>query len=613
MHALDQLTAAAPRGLASIADLLGSRMAQHGNRVATRHDEGDRYVDTTYAEALVNARALGHWFLARVAPQQLVVTLCKNRPEWDMIALAVFHTANILCPLDTTMNQAELDGLLSLRPPDVMLVSRAQLARARELQARLGFRAELLLADLHSCREDLGVPVLERLPGEFSLRQIRDRFRDCGAPAASPLLDNPATVLAHYATSGTTGLPRIVRISHGNIVAAVDAAFDIMNLRPTEDALNIGAYTHIATLMEFLVTKTKGFTVSYLTREPDEPDVLEDEIAKLRGRGVRVKALMAVPKFWIYLLKELLEELKRKPVLRDLGEKILAIEKNGHLQNLGMIDKAKLTATRLLLREKLGGYFSYGISSSSKLDPALVEIFGKLGITVLDIYGATECTGIIARSRLNELHPGTSGRVLPGLEWRLAQPRPLPGWAQPVGLLEVRGPTVAVGYLDAGGITKPLALTPDGWLATGDLACVDNQARVRLVGREKELIPWVGGWLLDPQHMSNLVTRSIAVKDAMVVHAQPADPRLSVYVFPDWLRIRQDARWRRDIAAGLSEDQALKPHLVEAIRYAASLLATPAELDTDRIWILPRKLERTPTHKIKYMLELSRLHEARAI
>ncbi len=104
---------------------------------------------------------------------------------------------------------------------------------------------------------------------------------------------------------------------------------------------------------------------------------------------------------------------------------------------------------------------------------------------MLDIYGATECTGIIARSRLNELHPGTSGRVLPGLEWRLAQPRPLPGWAQPVGLLEVRGPTVAVGYLDAGGITKPLALTPDGWLATGDLACVDNQARVRLVGREK--------------------------------------------------------------------------------------------------------------------------------
>jgi long-chain acyl-CoA synthetase len=605
--------ATAPRGLASIADLLGSHLARHGEAVATRHDEGDRYVDTTYAEALGNASSLARWFLARTAPQQLVVTLCKNRPEWDMTALAVFHTANILCPLDITMNREEIEGLLSLRPPDVMLVSRAQLARARELQARLGFRTELLVADLHSCYEDIGVPEAEQLPGEFSLRQIRDQYRDCGVPAASPLLGDPATILAHYATSGTTGPPRIVRISHGNIVAAVDAGFDIVNLRPTEDVLNIGAYTHIATLVEFLVTKTKGFAVSYLTREPDEPDVLEGEIDKLRARGVRVKALMAVPKFWIYLLKELLEELKGKPVLRDLGEKILAIEKNGHLQNLGMIDKAKLTATRLLLRDKLGGHFSYGISSSSKIDPALVEIFGKLGITVLDIYGATECSGIIARSRLNEIHPGTSGRILPRLEWRLTRLRSLPGWTEPVGLLEVRGPTVAAGYLGVGGATEQLALTPDGWLATGDLAWVDEQARVRLVGREKELIPWDCGWLLDPQHLSNLVTRSIAVKDAMVVHAHPADPRLSVYVFPDWPRIRKDVRWRRDLAAGFTEDEALRPHLVEAIRYAASLLSIPAELDTSRIWILPRKLERTPTHKIKYILERSRLHEARSI
>ena len=267
MQTLDQTAA-----IASIADLLGSILARHGDAVATRHDTGESYVDTTYAEALENSSALARWFLARPNPQQLVVTLCKNRPEWDMTALAVFHTANILCPLDITMNHAELEGLLSLRPPDVMLVSRAQLARVRELQRRLGFRAEVLVADLHCCYEDLGV-IEEPLPGECSLRQIRDQYRASGTPAASPLLDNPATILAHYATSGTTGLPRIVRISHGNIVAAVDAGFDIVNLRPTEDVLNIGAYTHIATLIEFLVTKTKGFAVSYLTREPDEPDV----------------------------------------------------------------------------------------------------------------------------------------------------------------------------------------------------------------------------------------------------------------------------------------------------------------------------------------------------
>ena len=71
---------------------------------------------------------------------------------------------------------------------------------------------------------------------------------------------------------------------------------------------------------------------------------------------------------------------------------------------------------------------------------------------------------------------------------------------------------------------------------------------------------------------------------------------------PDWPRIRGARSGSATSQQGLTEDQALKSHLVEAIRYAASLLAIPAELDTSRVWILPRKLERTPTHKIKYVL-----------
>jgi long-chain acyl-CoA synthetase len=612
-HSPPAATPPVHRGLRSVADLLGYQLASYGDRVATRHDTGTLYADTTFAEVIENASAMARWLQARHATQQLVVTLCKNRPEWDMTALAVFHTANILCPLDTTMNAAELDRLLGIRPPDVLLVSRAQLARARDLQARLGFRTQIVLADLDACHEDVGTADPTLQDGELSIAEIRRQYSGGGVPPSSPMLNDPDTILGHYATSGTTSFPRLVRISHGNIVAAVQSGFDIINLRPNEDVLNIGPYTHIATLMEFLVTKSRGFAVSYLTREPDENGVLKDEIHKLKDRGVRLKALMAVPKFWIYLLKELLEELKDKPVLSDLFEKIRAIEKNGHLHNLGTIDKAKLTATRLLLRNKLGGYFSYGVSSSSKLDPALVEIFGKLGITVLDIYGATECTGIIARSRLNEIHPGTSGRILPGLEWRIAQPRRLPGWNEEVGMLEVKGPAVARGYVGKDNSTEPLACTPDGWLSTGDLAWVDTEARVRLVGRQKELISWEGGWLLDPQHLSNLVARSIFVKDAMVVHADPADPRLSVYVFPDWPRLRQDAQWKHDLAMGIPEDAALKTRLVEAIRYATSLLSIPAELDTDHIWVLPRKLERTPTHKIKYVFERTRLREARRI
>ena len=95
------------------------------------------------------------------------------------------------------------------------------------------------------------------------------------------------------------------------------------------------------------------------------------------------------------------------------------LKKNEKLHDIGTLNKAKLAATRILLRNKMGGYFSYGISSSMKLDGAIVEIFGKLGITVIDIYGATECSGIISRNRLNDLNPGSCGRIIGPLEHRL--------------------------------------------------------------------------------------------------------------------------------------------------------------------------------------------------
>ena len=74
---------------------------------------------------------------------------------------------------------------------------------------------------------------------------------------------------------------------------------------------------------------------------------------------------------------------------------------------------------RLYLRNRMGGYFNYGISSSTRIDPGVIEIFAKLGVTVIDIYGATEASGIIARNRLNESRRGSCGRLIPCLEHRV--------------------------------------------------------------------------------------------------------------------------------------------------------------------------------------------------
>ena len=226
---------------------------------------------------------------------------------------------------------------------------------------------------------------------------------------------------------------------NGAVLAQINNAIDVINLRPNEEVLNIGPYTHIATLVEFLLTKTRGFPVTYFTREPDDDDVLEDEIRKLKNQGVRIKALMAVPKFWIYVMKEVLEETKNKPVLENLYRHLSAIERNDRLHDISTLDKASWPPCAYSAAQQTGRLLSYGVSSSMKLDGSIVEIFGKLGITVIDIYGATEVTGIIARNRLNDILPGSCGRLIDCLEYRLRDTRSVPGVPHPVGELLVAG------------------------------------------------------------------------------------------------------------------------------------------------------------------------------
>jgi long-chain acyl-CoA synthetase len=474
-----------------------------------------------------------------------------------------------------------------------------------QLLARAGLRSTLVLADLYRTLEDAMGPADPALGrGDVALSGVAPATE---LPPPSPRLDDPDTVLGHYPTSGTTSAPKVVRITHGNIVAQVNEGMDVMTLRQSEDLLNLGPYTHIATLLEFLVSKARGYTVTYFTREPDDDGVLEAEIRKLRKLGVKIRALMAVPKFWIFLLKEVLDEMRSKPIWHSLYRELTTIERHAQLHDLGTMDKAKLNAIRIFLRNRMGGHFTFGISSSTRIDPGVIAIFARLGVTVIDIYGATEASGIVARNRLNASRAGSCGRLVAGLEHRIVSPRRLPGVAGAVGMLELRGATLARGYV---GQPDRGHLDAEGWYRTGDLARVDDEGWVYLVGREQELVPWPDGALVDRMHLSNLLVRSIWVKDALVTRLGD-DPFLTVCILPDYHRLERDAGYRAEVAGGVPPTQALRSRLLEAIAWAASIAGLTAPLGTERIYLLSRPLLRTPTHKIRFGRELAALDLSR--
>lgn len=591
----------------SVADIITNRLPEYGTRNVIRIDNGTSYDSINGNKYLSNAHKMISYFntVKSDKKQYVISSLVKNRPEWDMTACASFYTGNILFPLDTKMNDDELRHLLSLNPPDFMLISIAQHSRIVRLIKELEIKVKLIICDLYHVFEDIGFEPPENLTeDEIFISKIVSVYDDKLSYKQSELLNDENTVLCNYATSGTTSLPKVVEITHKNIVYQVNETMDVLNIRQNEDFLNLGPYTHIATLLEFLVLKAKCFTVSYFTREPDEDDVLEDEIKKLKKTGVRIRCLMAVPKFWIYMMKEVLEEMKNKPILHKLYKHLISIEKSNNFYDIGALDKAKLISVRTFLRNKLGGYFAYGISSSTKLDSATVDIFSKLGITIIDIYGATEACGIIAKNSLNESKRGSCGKIIPGMEAKIENIENIPGIPYPSGELYIRGKAVAKGYKSQ----DQSIIDNDGFYNTGDIAYVDEDKWVYIVGRKKELIQWKDGSYSDLMRFSNLMVRSIWIKDAMLIRLNETDEHLTIFIFPDTKRIEKDKIYQERLKNGMGKNQILRMLFEEAIEYAQSLVGQTPILSKEKIYILEKKLERTPTHKIKFISELQKLN-----
>jgi len=591
----------------SVADVITDRLPLFKGRTVIRVDDGSKYVNISGEEYLGNIYRMIAYFndVSSNNNQNVISTFVKNRPEWDMTAFASLYTGNVLFPLDTKMNDDELRNLLSLNPPDFLLVSKPQRNRIKCLLEELHIQPTLIVCDLYKVFEDMDFASADNLEeNEILMSKIVQLYDGELKHKPANILYDENTVLCNYATSGTTSLPKIVEITHKNIIFQVNEAMDVLNIRLNEDFLNLGPYTHIATLLEFLVAKAKGFTVSYFTREADEDDVLEGEIKKLKKQGVRIRGLMAVPKFWIYIMKEVLEEMKNKPILHSLYRHLISFEKSNNFYDIGALDKAKLISVRTFLRNKLGGYFAYGISSSTKLDPATIEIFNKLGITIIDIYGATEASGVIAKNSLNESRIGSCGKLIHGIDAKLEDIENIPGIPYPAGELYIRGKAIAKGYKGE----NRLLVDEEGYYNTGDIAYIDKDNWVYIVGRKKELINWSDGSYSDLMRFSNLLVRSVWIKDAMAIRLNENDEHLSVFIFPDTKRIEKDKVFKERLKNGVLREVALRNFFEDAIDYAQSLIGSQPLLSKEKIFILENKLERTPTHKIKFVSELKKLN-----
>jgi long-chain acyl-CoA synthetase len=315
----------------------------------------------------------------------------------------------------------------------------------------------------------------------------------------------PDTIATIIYTSGTTGTPKGVMLSHGNIVSNFLAIAPISGFGANQKAMSFLPLCHIYERTLNYMYQFLGMSICYAA---------PIERAGILIREIRPHVFCAVPRFLEKAWNRFLESgyRKRWPARAIFIGAINHAMKYEASGTNSMWYRSRLAFYRLLvfrkLKKKMGSKISIIVSGSAPLQPKLARGFWAAGVKVLEGYGLTETSPVIAvnRTKNNEHKIGTVGPLLDGVRVRITDE----------GEILCKGPNVMKGYWNNPTLTREV-IDDEGWLHTGDIGRWEEEKFLRIIDRKKELIKTSGGKFISPQQIESLFSESPYFDQIMVI------------------------------------------------------------------------------------------------
>ncbi len=514
-HAKPAVSAApASAGAASGAQNFYQRFAaaveRFGQRTAVevqRRDAVDRF---TYAELHSLAESAAAFLAERgLAPGDRCIILADNDARWCAAYLGILRLGAVAVPMDTAYKPKQIATLLHDSGARVILTAQKFAGSVREALPLAESHAQVFL--LHP-----GEDAFDVVP--FDGSRPAAALSDCPANA-----DDPAVILY---SSGTTGDPKGVVLTHANLIAEIDSVFTVIHLDERDSILGVLPLFHaLAQMANLLLPFTIGASVVFL-----ESLNTTELLRALQERGI--SAFCCVPQFFYLIHQRVSQQVAaagwaRRKIFRAL------MSLNGASRRAG-INLGKTLFGRV--HAVLGPRMHILVTGGSRFDPKIGADLYKLGLNILQAYGLTETSGAATVMRPNDPNVGSVGQPLPGVEIKIAARDSGPDAdASRDGEVLIRGPVLMQGYFN-----RPDANAQalrDGWLYTGDLGYLDSGGRLYITGRKKEIIVLSSGKNIYPEEIESHYLQSPYLKEMCVMgRALPNEPsaeRLYAVVVPD--------------------------------------------------------------------------------
>ncbi|NQU34343.1 MAG: long-chain fatty acid--CoA ligase [Bacteroidetes bacterium] len=414
-----------------------------------------------------------------------IATISNNRPEWNFVDMGIMQIGAIHVPIYPTISADDYQYIL--KHADVKYVFVA----GKELIRKIGHILESIdnIQGVYTFSEVEGYKHFNELI-KIGEENINDT--ELSKIKKSISKDDVATLIY---TSGTTGFPKGVMLSHDNILSNVRAVFEIFPVDETSRGLSYLPLCHVYERMVNYVLQYKGVSIYYAENMATIVDNIQD---------IKPHIMTTVPR----LLEKVYDKIMAK------GRKLSGIQKQIFFWavNLGLsyqFDKpnrflynAQLRIANKLVfskwREAFGGNMRSIVSGGAALQPRLAQVYNAAGIPVVEGYGMTESSPVIAVNtfEVGQRKIGTVGPPLVGVEVKISN----------TGEILVKGPNVMQGYYHNQEMTDQTII--NGWLHTGDVGMVDEDGMLKITGRVKEIFKTSMGKYISPVLLENKIKES---------------------------------------------------------------------------------------------------------
>jgi long-chain acyl-CoA synthetase len=399
-----------------------------------------------------------------------VALISENRPEWPISYLAITSLGAIVVPLDAMLNKEEVLPLLN----------------------DSGAKAIILSQKYQDYIQDL------ELAGKNILMEEFDELAGVTSEALPSLdLDDPASIVY---TSGTTGIPKGVVLTHKNIMSNVISVASLFDLGPKDNFLSVLPLYHtFETTAGFLGPFYKGCTITY-AESLKSYNILKN----MQETGVTI--MCGVPLLYQLFYDGILREVeeKKKDKAFSLLFKISSFVKRVIGVNIGK----KLFS---IVHKKFGGKIRFFVSGGSALDVDIALNFDRMGFTILQGYGLTESAPILTCCTLQENKIGSVGKPIPGVEIRISG-------GNAMGEILAFGPNIMKGYYKRKELSSRIVV--NGWLHTGDVGYLDEEGYLFITGRSKDVIVTGSGVNVYPEEVEIVLNKSPLIKESCVIGAK---------------------------------------------------------------------------------------------